>query len=91
MITTAADTAVLAPNDADAMRDKVREAGLLDAAPDAGPAMPDAQSYEVTVEDAGRRHRAVFSEATLPPGARSLISWIDAVPGREETVGPPRA
>jgi hypothetical protein len=89
--TTVADTAVLAPENANALREKVREAGLLDAPPDTGPAMPDAQSYEITVDDGGERHRAVFSDGNVPPGVRALISWIDSVPDHEETVGPPHA
>ncbi|HVV09470.1 protealysin inhibitor emfourin [Amycolatopsis sp.] len=90
VVTTVADSGSLAPGDAETMREKVRDAGLLDASPGAGEPRPDAQTYEITVESEGREHRAVVRDGELPPGTGALLSWLDSVPGREETISRPR-
>jgi hypothetical protein len=89
--TTAADSQRLSPGDRDKLAVLVRQAGLLDApvAPGSGEPGPDRFSYAVTVEDHGRRYQARFSEPSLPEAVRNLISWIGAVDGHQESVGPP--
>ena len=90
--TTTADSDALAPEEADALRSKVEGSGLMHMpARVAGPTpQPDAFNYEVTVEDDnGRTQRVSLSEDALPASVRSLISWLDSVPGKQERIGPP--
>ena len=91
--TTVADESALAPEDAETLRSKVEEAGLFDLSPKRsaarGPAQPDRGSYELVVEDGDRQNRLVLGEGELPPSVRSLISWVQSVPGREKGVSGP--
>lgn len=88
--TTTADSEALAPKDAEALRARVEGSGLLQLpARSADPTRyPDAFDYAVTVEDAGLTQQVSLTEDALPPAIRSLISWVDAVPGHQDTVGP---
>jgi hypothetical protein len=89
--TTTADSDALAPDDAEALRRKVAEAGFFDLpAEGSGPsAGADRFAYAVTVEDAGRAHTVRRAEADLPDGVRALVAWVSGVPGRREDVAPP--
>ncbi|KAA9161647.1 hypothetical protein FPZ12_014165 [Amycolatopsis acidicola] len=90
VVTTVADSDALAPADAETLGRKVREAGLLDALPGVGEPLPDAQTYEITVDFGRQRTHAVVADGAMPPGVRALLSWVESVPGREETVSRPR-
>jgi hypothetical protein len=86
--TLAADATELAPADGDALRAKVEEAGLFGLSPSTGgTALPDVQTYEITVEDGGRTTTAVLGERDLAPELRSLIAWLRTVPGHQEKTG----
>ena len=89
--TTTADTNRLAPSDQQQLLALVRQAGLAGAAASQSQAapQPDRFSYTVTVDDQGRKRSADFSEQSLPEEVRTLISWVGAVEGREESIGPP--
>jgi hypothetical protein len=89
--TTTADSETLPPDDAEALRLKVDEAGFFDVPAEAGrPSTgPDRFAYAVTVEDAERAHTVRRSEADLPEGVRALVAWVFSVPGRREAVTPP--
>jgi hypothetical protein len=89
--TTTADTEALAPGDAEELRTKVEGSGLLQMpARVSGPrAHPDAFDYAVTVEDGERTQTVSLSEDALPASVRSLISWLDSVPGHQEGIAPP--
>ena len=94
--TTAADTDHLSPQDGEELVALVRQAGLLEAPPATAPPAtsaeepePDRFTYAVTVQDEGQEHRARFSERSLPDEVRNLISWVAAVSGHEESIGPP--
>ncbi|MDQ4133582.1 MAG: hypothetical protein M3179_10350 [Actinomycetota bacterium] len=91
--TTSADTNALPPEQADALRTQVEGSGLMHLpARVSGPtAQPDAFAYQVTVEDGDRVQKVSLSEDALPPAVRSLISWLDSVPGREQRIAPPGA
>lgn len=90
VITTTVDSAALSGEDADMLRAKVDGAALADLPPTtSSPAQPDAQSYRITVEDNGQRNTIVLTERDLSPAVRSLISWVEQAPGREESVNPP--
>ena len=85
---TAVSTDALSAGDAQTLRAKVEEAGLFglsDDLPDH--AQPDDLLYELTVEDADRVHTVRLTESTLPEGVRTLIAWVDSVPGAEDTIG----
>ena len=91
VMTTSADSDALSPQDAEALRAKVEESGLFDL-PDrlSGPtAQPDAFDYEVTVDDGARIKRVTLTEDVVPPGVRALITWLESVPGHQESIGPP--
>jgi hypothetical protein len=89
--TTTADSDALAPDDAEALRAKVQGSGLLQLpARVSGPTrQPDAFDYAVTVEDGDHTQQVSLTEDALPPAVRSLISWVDTVPGRRDLIGPP--
>lgn len=88
--TTTADSGELAPDDADALRAQVDGCGLLQLAGRAGAtSSPDAFAYEIIVDDGERSQKVALAENDLPDDVRSLISWLDAVPGRQQRVGPP--
>lgn len=86
--TTEADAGELAPADAEQLRTLVGAARLPDLAPPAdGDALPDVQTYEITVEDGGRHSTVVLGERNLTPELRELLSWLRTVPGRHEKAG----
>lgn len=89
--TTTADMAWLSPGDRQEMAALVRQAGLYGDAtpPDTGEPEPDRFTYTVTVEDEGHRREARFSEQSLPPAVRNLISWVSTVNGHEDRIEPP--
>ncbi len=71
------------------MRAKVGDAGLFDLAADGTdePALPDAQSYEITVSDGSRSNTVVLGERSLSPEVRALLAWLRTVPGHRGTTG----
>jgi hypothetical protein len=89
--TITADTDRLSPRDRQELAVLVRQAGLsgAPAAPNPEEPEPDRFTYTVTVEDEERRRKARFSERSLPEEVRSLISWVGAVDGHEESFEPP--
>jgi hypothetical protein len=89
--TTTADAKRLSPGDRQELAVLVRQAGLsgAPATPDSAEPEPDRFSYLVTVQDEGQERKIGFSERSLPEGVRNLISWIAAVDGHEESIGPP--
>jgi hypothetical protein len=90
--TVSADSAALAEADAQALRARVDEAGLLQQAqgvtPASGAGLPDATTSAVVVEEGGRRHTIPVDEAALSPALRALVDLVESVPGREERVEP---
>ncbi|MEV0051542.1 protealysin inhibitor emfourin [Saccharopolyspora shandongensis] len=89
VITTAVDTSALTEEDAATLRDLVRAADLENVPPSTRAAMPDAQSYEITVESGETSRTVVLTERDLSAAVRSLITWIESVPGHERSVRPP--
>lgn len=86
--TTAADATELAPADADALRSKVGAAGLFDLTSPTGiAALPDVQSYEITVSDGERTNTITLGEQSLTPELRELLSWLRNVPGHHSATG----
>lgn len=90
VITTSVDSAALSREDADTLRTRVDGAALADLPPTTSrPGQPDAESYRITVEDNGQRNTIVLTERDVSPPVRSLISWVESAPGRQESVNPP--
>jgi len=88
---TAVSSDSLPPEEADKLKRKVEEAGVLDA-PDqepGRPSHPDELSYGLTVEHEGVKRTVTLREGEVPDPVRGLISWIDQHPDREEWVGSP--
>ncbi len=82
MKTTEADAGELAPADAERLRTLVAQAGLFDlTSADGGTALPDVQSYEITVEDGGRHNTVVLGERELTAQVRALLDWLRSVAG----------
>jgi emfourin len=81
-------TDALSPDDATELRDKVAASQVLEAAAPKSreAAHPDESQYEVTVDHDGGTHTARFGEADLPDSVRSLITWTEAHPAREEAI-----
>jgi hypothetical protein len=71
----------------------VRRAGLdKGRAPAPGPSRPshpDELAYQLTVEDAGRRHTVGLREGDLSESTRSLVEWVEAHPQATRSVEPP--
>lgn len=87
--TISVDSETLARVDADALRANVEKVDLF--ALRIGPIEArhaDAVDYELTVEDAGRSNRVLISEAQLSAVIRSLIKWLESVPGSEKRLEP---
>ncbi|MDQ6947351.1 MAG: hypothetical protein M3256_14045 [Actinomycetota bacterium] len=89
VITTVADTASLSSEDSDTLRARVEDAGLFALSVTPSDAMPGQPRYQITVEEDGRENQVVLNDTALPENVRSLISWIESVPGHEQHVGPP--
>lgn len=91
VITTAADTASLGPDDAAKLQSLVAAADLAKVqaggSDGVGRAMPDAAGYEIVVKDGARTITAVVSDGSMPAEVQSLISFVASVPGHEEHVG----
>ncbi len=87
VITTTVDSATLTPEQAETLRAQAGEANLAGLVPQDGPAQPDAGGYRVTVDyDDGSSQTAVVPELAMPDAVRSLITWVQSAPSREETV-----
>jgi hypothetical protein len=81
-------TDALSPDDAAALREKVAESRVLETAtPEKREAaFPDEQQYDLTVEHDDGTHSVRLGEAELPDSVRSLISFAESHPKREETI-----
>lgn len=89
--TTTADSEALSPEHAGALEAKIDESGVLNLPAEiSGPTrQPDRFNYEVTIEKEGRIHKIVAAEEELPENLKSLILWVDSMPGADRRVGPP--
>jgi hypothetical protein len=90
--TTAVESGVLSPPNAEELEARVTRAGIFDLPQDlAGTSRhPDEMSYALTVEDKGRTHTVLMTDSTAPDEVLSLIAWLDSVPGHEEEIGSAR-
>jgi galactose-1-phosphate uridylyltransferase len=97
VITTAVDTSTLTEKDAATLREMVRAANLEHVVPSStSAAIPDEQTYEIdeqtyeiTVESEEISRTVVMSERDLTAAIRSLMAWVESVPGHERTIRPP--
>lgn len=89
--TTTADSESLSPEHAGVLESKVTQTGVLDLPSQiSGPTrQPDRFNYEVTIEKDGKIHKIVAAEEELPENLKSLIIWVDSVPGTDKKVGRP--
>jgi hypothetical protein len=87
--TTAIDSDSLSAEQARALTTQVEEAGVFDLPPQLiGEAdHPDQLTYSLTVEDVDRAHTVVMTEDALPESIRTLISWVESSPARQESIG----
>jgi hypothetical protein len=71
------DSATLPPEEARAWADLVDRAGFF-SQPAQGPSAPgaDRRQFEVTVEDADRRHTVHLLEGAVPPGLKPLLQRL---------------
>lgn len=90
--TTTADTTILSPADAHALREHVTRAGLLGPPPVAGPRsepQPDRFDQEITVEHGGQLARLRVADQDSSTEVRDLVRFIRLVPGASHQLGPP--
>ena len=89
---TELDTNVLAPEPAETLTRRVRDAELLATRPGTPPGdvkpYPDELLYEITAHHGGRARTARYSEGQLPDKIRELIAWVDDRPERTEAIEP---
>ncbi len=74
------ESANLPADEANELKALVESAGIAELASTKGaagaPDRPDMFRYRITVENDGKRHTAVFSDADMPAAIRPLISWL---------------
>lgn len=62
----------------------------LDAQPTSAPPpasrWPDAQLYEISLEQAGQPVSVYYTDETLPEPVRELVAWVDGRPERVESI-----
>ena len=88
---TEVDSDQLTPEDADTLEVQVKDAGLSSVSDDeTPPSHADEVSYRVTVDDGGESQSVTLREGSMPDAVRSLIAWIDTVPGHKKRISPPR-
>ena len=54
--------------------------------PAAARKLPDAQLYEISVENAEESVRARFTDEALPENVRLLMAWVDSRPERVDSI-----
>jgi hypothetical protein len=90
---TGLDIDTLDPESAQALLERVRNAGLLGPAasvpPGAGSRYPDELLYEITAYNGDLARTARYSETELPDSVRQLITWVDGRRERSEGIEPP--
>jgi hypothetical protein len=89
---TTLDADDLSGPDAAALRAKVDQAGVFGPpghATQPGRPQPDRFSYELTVEDEGRRQTLRLPEQDLSPHLQDLITWVNHAPARRQEIRPP--
>ncbi|HEU5472633.1 MAG TPA: protealysin inhibitor emfourin [Actinophytocola sp.] len=87
--TTTVDEAALSPADAATLRSTVAGSGLRTLCPPEHAPRPDAEIIEIAVEENGATHTVLVADPDLPDDVRALLTWLDTVPGRTESIGPP--
>jgi len=86
---TELDSADLPAPEAERLAELCRSADLAEPGDPAPPGAADALLYEITLEDAGGRRTARYSDATLPAPAEALVAFVDERPERTTRVAPP--
>ncbi|MDZ7958069.1 MAG: hypothetical protein RMY34_09225 [Aulosira sp. DedQUE10] len=78
---TTVDTANLPANEANELPRLVEAADLFNLPEKITSANPQADrfQYKLTVEDQGKQHTVIVSEAALPGTLRPLIEWLNQV------------
>lgn len=84
-------SSALDAHDTAELQRRVRDSGVLAAAPE--PSAPargaDRLRYSVAVDEDGEQRVAHFDEESLPEGVRELIEWVGAHPQAEHEVQRP--
>jgi hypothetical protein len=86
---TTLDADDLSGPDAATLRAKVDQAAVFGPRGHGTRPQPDRFSYELTVEDEGRRHTLRLPEQDLSPQLQDLITWVNHAPARRQEVRPP--
>jgi emfourin len=90
--TTSLDTDDLTGPDKAALRAKVDQAAVHQShrrGTERTPTQPDRFSYELTIEDNGRRQTLRIRDQDLSPELHDLITWVQNSPARRQEVRPP--
>lgn len=84
---TELDAAALPTSAATTFAKEVARANLGEQpAPPTAKPWPDAQLYELRVEEAGPLIHVRYTEQSLPERVRLLVAWVDGRPERVESI-----
>jgi hypothetical protein len=84
---TELDAATLPRQDADEFAAKINQAGLKELEePHSTRRLPDAQLYDISLEESGQQRSLHFTEESLPEGVRQLLGWVDGRAERVESI-----
>ncbi|ALO67883.1 hypothetical protein AS189_17110 [Arthrobacter alpinus] len=86
---TELDAKSLPRDDAKTFASEIARANLRDEPPPVPEkSWPDAQHYELCLEESGPTLNVRYSEESLPEDVRLLMAWVDGRPERVESIGP---
>ncbi|WP_287929683.1 protealysin inhibitor emfourin [Arthrobacter sp.] len=84
---TELDASSLPKPDAETFAWEIDRAGLREQpVPPPSSRWPDAQLYEISLEEAGPPVSVHYTDANLPEGVRLLLAWVDQRPERVESL-----
>lgn len=84
---TELDANVLPPPDAAAFTAEVNRARLQELPdPPATSGRPDAQLYDISLEETGQPFSLHYTDESLPEDVRRLLAWVDGRPERIESI-----
>ncbi|MBG0737944.1 hypothetical protein IV500_00620 [Paeniglutamicibacter antarcticus] len=84
---TELDANVLPPPDAAVFTAEINRARMRELPdPPATSGRPDAQLYEISLEETGLLFSRHYTDDSLPEDVRTLLAWVDGRPERIESI-----
>ncbi|MGZ8161552.1 MAG: protealysin inhibitor emfourin [Methylobacter sp.] len=76
-VTKTVDVAAMPPNEATQLRQMVEGADFFNLPSTiASTPQPDRFTYQISVEQDGKRHSVTFGETAMPPGIKPLVDFL---------------